>query len=77
VPGPKGTLTVGADEQPRPDTTIAALARLKPVFQEDGTVTAGNAPGVNDGATAILLMSAGEAQRRQLPVLATWVSYGE
>jgi acetyl-CoA C-acetyltransferase len=68
---------VAADEQPRPDATIESLARLKPVFQEDGTVTAGNAPGVNDGATAILLMSASEAERRQLPALATWVSYGE
>jgi acetyl-CoA C-acetyltransferase len=77
VPGPKGTATVAADEQPRPDTTIEALARLKPVFQQDGSVTAGNAPGVNDGAAAVLLMSAAEAQRRQLPALATWVSYGE
>ena len=77
APGPRGNVMVSADEQPRPDTTIEALARLKPVFQEDGTVTAGNAPGVNDGAAAILLMSASEAERRQLPALATWVSYGE
>ena len=77
VPNPKGTATVSADEQPRPDTTIEGLARLKPVFQPDGTITAGNAPGVNDGATAILLMSGAEAQRRSLPVLAQWLAYGE
>ncbi|HEY4871142.1 MAG TPA: acetyl-CoA C-acetyltransferase [Candidatus Dormibacteraeota bacterium] len=77
VPNPKGTATVSADEQPRPDTTIERLARLKPVFQPDGTITAGNAPGVNDGATAILLMSGAEAKRRGLPVLAEWLAYGE
>jgi acetyl-CoA C-acetyltransferase len=77
VPNPKGPLTVSADEQPRPDTTIEGLARLKPVFQEEGTITAGNAPGVNDGATAILLMKGSEAKRRGLPVLAQWLAYGE
>jgi acetyl-CoA C-acetyltransferase len=77
VANPKGTTTVAADEQPRPETTIEGLARLKPVFTEDGTVTAGNAPGVNDGATAILLMSGAEARRRNLPVLAQWLAYGE
>ena len=77
VPNPKGTATVSADEQPRPDTTIEGLARLKPVFQLDGTITAGNAPGVNDGATAILLISGAEAKRRRLPVLAQWLAYGE
>jgi acetyl-CoA C-acetyltransferase len=77
VTNPKGTATVSADEQPRPDTTIEGLARLTPVFQADGTITAGNAPGVNDGASAILLMSGGEARRRGLPVLAQWLAYGE
>ena len=77
VASSKGTSKVAADEQPRPDTTIEGLARLKPVFAEDGTVTAGNAPGVNDGATAILLMSATEAKRRNLPALAQWLAYGE
>jgi acetyl-CoA C-acetyltransferase len=77
VANPKGTATVSADEQPRPDTTLEGLARLKPVFQPDGTITAGNAPGVNDGATAILLMSGAEAKRRGLPVLAEWLAYGE
>ena len=77
VANPKGTTTVAADEQPRPDTTIEGLARLKPVFTEDGTITAGNAPGVNDGASAVLLMSGTVAKRRGLPVLAQWLAYGE
>jgi acetyl-CoA C-acetyltransferase len=77
VAHPKGTTVVSADEQPRPDTTVEGLARLKPVFQEDGTVTAGNAPGVNDGAAAILLMRGARARERGLPVLASWVTYGE
>jgi len=77
VANPKGTTTVAADEQPRPDTSIEGLARLKPLFTDDGTVTAGNAPGVNDGGTAILLMSGVEAKQRGLPVLAQWVAYGE
>src|SRR5436309_14322576 len=49
----KGTAVVSADEQPRPETTVEGLARLKPLFQPDGTVTAGNAPGVNDGAAGV------------------------
>jgi len=77
VPNPKGLTTVSADEQPRAETTIEGLARLKPVFQADGTITAGNAPGVNDGAAAILLMSGAEAKRRGLRVLAQWLAYGE
>ncbi len=71
------TVVVAADEQPRPDTTLEGLARLKPVYQGDGTVTAGNAPGVNDGATAVMLMSASEAKRRDLQPLAQWIAYGE
>lgn len=77
VPNGKATTTVAVDEQPRPDTTVEGLARLKPVFTPDGTITAGNAPGVNDGASAILLMSESEAKRRRLPVLARWLAYGE
>ena len=77
VPNGRGSTTVDIDEQPRPDTTIEGLARLKPVFTPDGTITAGNAPGVNDGASAILLMSEREARRRQLPILAHWIAYGE
>jgi acetyl-CoA C-acetyltransferase len=77
VPNGKASTVVDGDEQPRPDTTMEGLARLKPVFQKDGTITAGNAPGVNDGAAAVLLMSAAEAKRRDLPVLAEWMGYGE
>jgi acetyl-CoA C-acetyltransferase len=77
VPNGKGTTVVSADEQPRPDTTPEGLARLKPLFQADGTITAGNAPGVNDGAAAVLLTSGTEAKRRGLPVLAEWIAYGE
>ena len=48
---------VAADEHPRPDTTLDALAKLKPIVKPDGTVTAGNASGINDGACALLLAS--------------------
>ena len=77
VANSKGTTTISADEQPRPDTSLEGLARLKPVFKPDGTITAGNAPGVNDGAAALLVMSGAQAKRRGLPVLAEWLAYGE
>ena len=57
---------VAQDEHPRADTTLEALAKLKPIVREDGTVTAGNASGVNDGACALLLASAAAAQRHGL-----------
>ncbi|GAB4429575.1 MAG: acetyl-CoA C-acetyltransferase [Chloroflexi bacterium OHK40] len=64
VPGPKGKLTVvTADEGPRRDTSLQALAKLRPAFAEDGSVTAGNAPGITDGAAALLLMSERRATR--------------
>ena len=59
-----------ADEAIRPETTVEILAKLKPAFKEDGTVTAGNAPGVSDGAAALVLMSAEEARRRGVKPLA-------
>ncbi len=78
VPQGRGnTATVDQDEAPRPTTTLEGLAALKPAFESDGTITAGNAPGVNDGATAIVLMRRGAAERRGAPILATWVSGGE
>ena len=53
VPQARGSaLTVSADEQPRPDTSLEKLAALKPAFDPVGSITAGNAPGVNDGASA-------------------------
>ncbi len=57
IAGRKGSVVVAADEHPRPDTTVDALARLKPIVKPDGTVTAGNASGINDGACAVLLAS--------------------
>ncbi len=57
VPGPKGVWrTVDTDEHPRADTTLEALAKLRPTFKEGGTVTAGNASGINDGAAALVMM---------------------
>src|SRR5437764_11214746 len=67
---------VVADEGPRRDTSIEALARLKPVFDPDGTTTAGNAPGVNDGAGALVVTSEEFAKKRGLDVLATIVAQG-
>jgi acetyl-CoA C-acetyltransferase len=66
----KGPVTVEADEHIRHDTTIEAMARLKPTFTDDGTVTAANSSGINDGAAALVLMTAGEASRRGLAPLA-------
>ena len=57
VKGKKGDTVVEVDESPRPGTTLEALSKLKPIFMEDGTHTAGNAPGVNDGAGAIVVAS--------------------
>jgi len=63
VPQPKGPATlVDTDEHPRPDTTLVKLAALKPAFKKDGTVTAGNSSGINDGAAALLLMSLRKAR---------------
>ncbi len=77
VPDKKGPRVVEHDEGPRRDTSLEKLARLKPAFGADGTVTAGNAPGLNDGAAAVVLMSRAEAMRRELPILATIVSHGQ
>jgi 3-oxoadipyl-CoA thiolase len=71
VPGKKGeTRAVEMDEHPRPDTTQEGLARLAPGFRKNGTVTAGNASGVNDGSAALLLASEAAAQRHGLKPLA-------
>jgi acetyl-CoA C-acetyltransferase len=67
---------LAADEGPRPDTTLERLAALKPVFDPEGTTTAGNAPAVNDGAGALLVTSEEFARERGLEVLATIVSQG-
>jgi acetyl-CoA C-acetyltransferase len=69
------TLTIDKDEAPRSDTTKEALAGLKPVFYEKGTITAGNAPGVNDGAAVLLIMSARKAKELGLKPLAKIVAH--
>uniref|UniRef100_UPI00037D21D4 acetyl-CoA C-acetyltransferase n=1 Tax=Zestomonas thermotolerans TaxID=157784 RepID=UPI00037D21D4 len=76
IPQRKGEPVVFAiDEQPRPGTTAETLAKLKPAFKKDGTVTAGNASTLNDGAAAVLLMSADKARALGLPVLARIAAY--
>jgi acetyl-CoA C-acetyltransferase len=62
APSGRETLTVTEDEHPRPDTTLEGLARLKPVFREGGSVTAGNSSGITDGAAAMVLMSESRAE---------------
>ncbi|AAY91594.1 acetyl-CoA C-acyltransferase [Pseudomonas protegens] len=76
IPQRKGEpLTFATDEQPRPSTTAEALAKLKPAFKKDGSVTAGNASALNDGAAAVMLMSASKARALGLPVLAKIAAY--
>src|SRR5580658_5806612 len=70
VPGKKGTTLFESDEYIRAGTTAQALAELKPAFSKDGTVTAGNASGINDGAAAVMMMSAAKAKDLGLPILA-------
>jgi acetyl-CoA C-acetyltransferase len=75
----KGDVVVEADEYPRHGTTIETLGRLRPAFSKDGTVTAGNASGINDGAAAIILTSSDEAESRGLKPLAriaSWATAG-
>lgn len=71
----KGDITFESDEFPRAGVTKEALAKLRPAFSKEGTVTAGNASGINDGAAAILLMTRAEAEKRGLPVLAKITSW--
>lgn len=75
VPGRKGTVTISTDEHPRDGVTPAELTKLQPVFRPDGTVTAGNASGITDGAAAILVASEAAATRLGLPVVARLVDW--
>ena len=76
IPRKKGDpVVVEADEFPRPGTTAAALARLQPAFKTDGTVTAGNASGINDGAACVLVASEGAVRAHGLTPMARVVSY--
>src|ERR1700738_751064 len=79
VPARKGDIVVDQDEYIRPGTTLDAVSKLKPAFSKDGTVTAGNASGLNDGAAALVVMSVSEGARRGLPPLAritSWATAG-
>lgn len=69
--------TVDVDEYPKTDTTSDSLAKLRPAFKKDGTVTAGNASGINDGAAALILASKSAIERYKLQPLAEIVSYGQ
>ena len=73
----KGDTVVDTDEYPKHGTTTEVLAKLRPAFSKDGTVTAGNASGINDGAAAVVLMTAGEASRRGLTPLARIASWAQ
>jgi acetyl-CoA C-acetyltransferase len=72
----KGPQQFTRDEQPRPDTTVETLARLRPAFRPDGTITAGNAPGLNSGAAAMLVAERGFAEARGIEPFARLVAYG-
>ncbi len=71
----KGDVVVDSDEYPKHGTTIETLAKLRPAFDKAGTVTAGNASGINDGAAAVVLMTADEAKKRGVAPLARIVSW--
>ena len=75
IKGRKGDTVVGDDEYIRHDASADAMAKLRPAFSKDGTVTAGNASGINDGAAALVVMSAKEAERRGLTPLARIASF--
>jgi len=79
VKGRKEDVVVDSDESPRSGVTVDMLGRLRPAFKKDGTVTAGNASSINDGAAALVLMRRSEAQKRKLPVfarIASWATAG-
>jgi len=73
----KGDVVVDSDEYPRHGTTLEAVSKLRPSFEKDGTVTAGNASGINDGAAAVVLMKASEAAKQGKTILARIVSWAQ
>jgi acetyl-CoA C-acetyltransferase len=77
VPGRKGSVTVDTDEGPRRDTSLEALGKLRPAFSPEGTVTAGNAPGVNDGAAAVVVAHEAWASGNGIKPLATILATGQ
>ncbi|MGY0484390.1 acetyl-CoA C-acyltransferase [Endobacter medicaginis] len=76
IKGRKGTETFATDEAPRPDTTVETLARLKPAFRRDGTITAGNAPGLNSGASAMIVADRAAAEAAGIAPLGRLVAGG-
>ena len=79
VPSRKGDIVIEEDEHPRHGTTIESLSKLRPAFDKEGSVTAGNASGINDGAAAVLLMTAEEAKKRNIEPLGrikSWATEG-
>jgi len=76
VKGRKGPETFDRDEANRPETTLEVLAKLKPAFRKDGTITAGNAPGLNSGAAAMVVAEREFAERNRLQPFARLVAYG-
>lgn len=78
IPGKKGQVTIfDTDETPRPDTSLEALSKLKPAFVSDGKVTAGNSPGLNDGAAAVVVASREKAEKMNAKPLARIVGYAQ
>jgi acetyl-CoA C-acetyltransferase len=76
LPNRKGPKVFEKDEHNRPNTTLADLAKLRPAFRKDGTITAGNAPGLNSGAAAMIVAERGWAEQNGLKPMAVLVSYG-
>jgi len=76
VPGRKGPSVFATDEHNRPDTTLESLAKLNPAFRKEGTITAGNAPGLNAGAAAMIVADAAWAERHGLEPMARLAAYG-
>ena len=75
----KEEIVIDTDEHPRHGTTVESLAKLRPAFDKEGSVTAGNASGINDGAAALILMSADEAEKRGIEPMAkikSWATEG-
>lgn len=73
----RNTLTFDTDEYPKADASLAGLAKLRPAFKKDGSVTAGNSSGINDGAAAVILASAEAVEKYDLDPMAELISYGQ
>jgi len=76
VKGKKGSVLFDQDEAPRPDTTLEVLAKLRPAFRDDGAITAGNAPGLNSGAAAMIVADRAAAEAKSVTPIARLIAYG-